>query len=229
MTNINQKTDQKHKFLTYYCQNISGAKTKVQRINELLTKSTFHAIAFQETWFGEEINDIEITKNTSYVIFRQDRSETAHHKVGGGGVATLIKSEFKVKRHSFNEIKILQYICLEVVVSDSIIFMINVYSPFGYPTESNLEIDLLLTKIEKMNKEDTIIVGDFNMPSIKWSPDLELPGVFLPKGSSSDELFINTLFDHDLKQIAMPPAGRNHLNLALVSNEKTSHCNISHY
>lgn len=116
--NINQNID--HHFFTNYCQNVSGMRTKINKINELLAKSSFHTISLQETWFNgfnDEIGDIEhieLTKNTNYTLFRQDRWETGHHKKGGGGVATLVKSDIKVRRHNFQEIKTLQYICLEL-------------------------------------------------------------------------------------------------------------------
>lgn len=159
------------------------------------------------------------------IFIRQNRFETDHHKKGGGGVVTLLRSDLKVKRHSFEEIRILQYIFLEVSISQSTVFLINVYSPFGYPVKSNREFGLLLGKIEPLHiKDDLLIVGDFNMPSVKWFPDPELPGVFVPMGNSGDEIFINTLFDNDLKQIATPPTGRNHLYLTLILNESTSHC-----
>lgn len=67
-------------------------------------------------------------------------------------------------------------------------------------------------------------MGDFNMPTIKWIPDLDLPGVYLPKGNPTDELFMNIFFEYDLKQIMEPPINRNHLDLAFVNDEKLAHC-----
>lgn len=51
-----------------------------------------------------------------------------------------------------------------------------------------------------------------------------MPGVFLPLGGENEEAFINTIFENDLKQIAPPPQGRNHLDLVFVLNEITAHC-----
>lgn len=209
---------------TIYTQNISGGRTKTQALNEALTKSEFHVIAIQETWFGVQISDIEIIKNTNYSIFRQDRSDTHHQKKGGGGVATIFKSNLKTKRHIFKELRIVQYICLEIHVTDQIIIYLNIYAPFGLSHASNVEIRKLLFKIEPIQKTDVIMIGDFNMPTVKWIQDPELPGMFLPLGGENEDLFISTIFDHDLKQIAPPPQGRNHLDLAFVSNENTSHC-----
>lgn len=42
-------------FFAIYCQNVSGARSKIYKMNELLTKSTYHAILLQETWFDDDI------------------------------------------------------------------------------------------------------------------------------------------------------------------------------
>lgn len=199
-------------------------RTKINKINELLAKSSFHTISLQETWFNDEIGDIEPTKNTNYTLFRQDRWETGHHKKGGGGVATLVKSDIKVRRHNFQEIKTIQYICLELAIQTSTVYLLNIYSPFGFSDISNIELDRILKLIEPLYKTNLLIIGDFNMPTVRWMPDSELPGVFLPMGNESDEPFIETLFENDLKQIAEHPVGRNHLDLALVSDDSTTHC-----
>lgn len=67
------------------------------------------------------------------------------------------------------------------------------------------------------------MVGDFNMPLINWRADEDLPGIFLPFGNESCELFIDTLFDHNLSQILEPPVTRSHLDLALVSDINSCH------
>lgn len=111
-TSITGSSRHVHNFLTIYCQNISGAKSKIAKINELLTKSLFNVIALQETWFDETVEEYELVKNTNYKLIRQDRRDTSHVKIGGGGVALLIQSEINFKQHIFSDIKILQYICV---------------------------------------------------------------------------------------------------------------------
>lgn len=66
-----------HNFFTIYCHNISGAKSKIPKINELLTNSLFNVIAFQETWFDDSVVDHDVIRNTNYIIFRQDRGDTS--------------------------------------------------------------------------------------------------------------------------------------------------------
>lgn len=187
-------------------------------------QSHFSIIALQETWFDSSILDIEIIKNTNYSIHRQDRSDTSHPKVLGGGVATIIKNEYQTKRHTFANITLLQYLCLEIQIESKIAFVINIYVPFGHSVESNEQFHILLTILRTFNMDDLIILGDFNMPHITWLPDENLPGVFLPNGTINDEFFINTCFDSDLRQIVKNPVGRNHLDLAFVTDELSCHC-----
>lgn len=210
-------------FLSLYCQNISGAKSKITTINERLSISLFQLVLFQETWFDRKISDEELIKNTDFNIYRHDREQTDHHKQIGGGVATLVRSHIKTKRHVHNNIRILQYICLELSVEQSVIFVINIYYPFGFSREANVEFELLLRMIEPMHKNETIVMGDFNMPSVKWIPDIDLPGVYLPLASRTDVPFTELFFEFDLKQIAAPPYNRNHLDLAFVNDEQNSH------
>lgn len=220
---INNFRQIKHNFLTIYCHNISGAKTKIPRINELLTKSPFNIIAFQETWFDQSIEDFEQIKNTNFNIIRQDRHETSHPKKVGWGVALLLRSEIKYKRHSFDGISILQYIYISIFIESSKIVLVNIYSPFGLVPAANLELTTLLKEVEKLDRTDVIIVGDFNMPLIKWIPDEEFPGVFLPFGNESTESFTNFVLDHNLLQIIGPLDDRNHLDLAFVTDINSCH------
>lgn len=176
----------------------------------------------QETWFDQNILDSEITKNTNFSIHRQDRQDTSHPKKNGGGVATIIRNEIVTKRHFVTTIKILQYICLEIHITSLKKFLINIYFPFEYSNESSRELGTLLRHISTL--DNTIIMGDFNMPSISWSPDLNLPGVYLPTGTQTDEFFINLFFANDLKQIREPIANKNHLDLAFTDDENMAHC-----
>lgn len=170
------------------------------------------------------MEDLEIIKNTNFNIIRQDRRATSHPKKEGGGVALLLKSELRFKQHLFDNINILQYICVTIFIEASRIVLINIYSPFGLVPRSNQDIDILLNEIERLDKTDIIIMGDFNMPLLRWIPDEEFPGVYLPFGNESAEFFTNLFFDHDLVQIVEPPRDRNHLDLAFVNNINVFHC-----
>lgn len=169
------------------------------------------------------MDDLELTKNTNFTLLRQDRAATSHPKKGGGGVALLLRSELKFKQHLFENIVLLQYICVTVLIESSRIVLVNIYSPFGFVAKSNQEIAILLREVEKLDKTDLVILEDFNMPNIHWSPDEEFPGVYLPFGNESTEIFTNMFFDHNLLQIIGPPADRNHLDLAFVTDINSCH------
>lgn len=124
-------------------------------------------------------------------------------------MALLLQSELNFKRHSFNKISIVQYICVSISLNGTTILLTNIYSPFRFVVEANLELAILLEEIEKLNKDDIIILGDFNMPNIKWEVDEDYPGVYLPLGNEATDLFTNIIFDHNLVQILEPPLDRN--------------------
>lgn len=177
--------------------------------------------ALQETWFDETVEDYEIVKNTNFRIERQDRSQTSHPKSGGGGVAFLVKAELTYRRLIFEEVKFLNYIC--ILLQNPKLLVINVYFPQGFPEPSIKDFSTLLSNVQSLDRTDTIVIGDFNMPGVKWIEDEDLPGAYLPISNDRDIPFLHTLFDHDLKQIAPPPALRNHLDLVCVGDVEAFH------
>lgn len=204
--------------LSVYSHNISGAKSKIGRMNELLTLSLFDIVALQETWFDETVGDDELLRNTNYNMIRQDRRHTDHHKKGGGGIAILIRNELTFRQHVFGEIRKLQFLCMSVIKDNSTLLLINIYSPFGLLEDSIADFINLLSLINSIPRTETLIVGDFNMPMIKWYQDEEVPGSFLPFGNEKSAAFTEAVFDHGLCQIVTPPLGRNHLDIALVND-----------
>lgn len=209
--------------LSIYSHNISGAKSKMGKMNELLTMSLFDIVAFQETWFDETVEDHELVRNTNFNMIRQDRRHTDHHKKGGGGIAILIKNELTFRQHLFREIRKLQFLCISVIKDNSTLLLINVYSPFGLLDDSIADFIALLSLTNSIPRTETLIVGDFNMPMIKWYQDKDVPGSFLPFGNEKSATFTEAVFVQGLCQIVTPPHGRNHLDLALVNDVSAFH------
>ena len=55
------------------------------------------------------------------------------------------------------------------------------------------ETELSLSSMKQTN--DTIFLGDFNMPGISWVEDTDLPGVFIPVALSPQaEILVDRLF-----------------------------------
>lgn len=217
-------------FISIYTHNISGAKTKIPRINDILTMTLFDIICLQETWFDETVEDHEILKNTNFNLVRQDRRDTSHPKLRGGGVAVFIKNDLPFKSFSFPEIQILQYNCILIKKDSSSLLIVNIYFPFGLNAESIDGLVFLLSKMENIPRSDTIIVGDFNMPNLGWSENHDRPGSYLPVSAPQAALddtslrFADIFFNADLAQIVPPPSGRNHLDLAFVNELTAFHC-----
>lgn len=78
------------KFFTFYVHNISGARTKINNINDRLHTSTYDGICLQETWFNASIASENIVNGTHFKIFRFDRSQSTNSAKEGGGVTTII-------------------------------------------------------------------------------------------------------------------------------------------
>ena len=65
---------------------------------------------------------------------------------------------------------------------------------------------------------DIIVAGNFNFPSIEWNDD---QGTILPNptyGHNLNEVFLNTINNHNLEQFVNLPTGQSHaLNLVFTS------------
>lgn len=179
-------------------------------------------MALQETWFDSTVEDHELTKNTNFVIERQDRSHTTHPKKGGGGVALIIRNALTYKRMIFQDVKFLNYAC--VLLQNPKLCIVCVYFPQGFPEASVKDFAALMNNLQNISKTAVLVIGDFNMPMLKWLDDDDIPGSFLPlAGGEIDTDFVNILFGQDLKQIAPPPTNRNHLDLVYVDDVESFH------
>ena len=126
---------------------------------------------FQETWFNvnDNISIHNIAGYKWYVRSRQNRM--------GGGVGTLIKSEYNVKelfeKLTYNQ-DIIESICLKCSYKKTKFITLNVYRP---PNQSvdQLEkfFDILSTILDKLADYDIplYVTGDFNLDILK-SEDL---------------------------------------------------------
>lgn len=206
--------------ISIYCQNISGGKNKISFMCDKLTTTEFSVICLQETWFDGTVMDKEIVSFSNFNLYRQDRSETSHYKKIGGGLVTLISKEYDSSRITFPEIKTLQYICTMVNHKNSKLLIINIYVPYGTNLVSIPEYLMLLELISELQTTDIIICGDFNLPTIRWEYDDEIPGALLPEYTDTDldEKFAASNAILGLYQVLPQPIDRNHLDLVFTTD-----------
>lgn len=81
-------------YLSMYTQNVSGARSKLTKLNEALAISCFHIIMLQETWFNANVMTSELVAGTNYTALRGFwiGSNFANSRTTGGGVIILVKN-----------------------------------------------------------------------------------------------------------------------------------------
>lgn len=84
------------KFNIYY-QNFRGMRSKLREIHLASLVSQYDVIVATETWLNDNINDSELF-NTSYKIYRRDRSSTSLGGKEGGGVLIAVSKMIQSSR-----------------------------------------------------------------------------------------------------------------------------------
>lgn len=213
-------------FIQIYCQNLSGAKSKVKGINHQLMRTDFSIICLQETWFDESISNDEIVSFSKFSIYRQDRFSTGHHKSSGGGVCILVDGSLNSRQIIIEGVNILQYIAISFSLNGSTYIVVNIYVPFGTNNVSIVEYQKMLEQIKQIKCKQLVVCGDFNCPRIRWGYDDEIPGLMIPTSVDGglEELFVECNAVAGLSQILEQPENRNHLDLAFCTDFDLAHC-----
>ena len=112
-------------------------------------------IIFCETWTNENVQNAEITFPGYNIQVRKDRSDT--HKGRGGGVIVYTR-----EGDQCHEIAIeVPYQQLCGIVIDGIKIYATYRSPNAQP-EENEQLNCFIEGVKK----DSLIIGDFNFPSV---------------------------------------------------------------
>lgn len=160
--------------LLVQCMNLSGAKTKLQKINECLVSSPYDIFALQETWFDESVLDSNFINGTDYFCFRSDRCNSLSGKIKGGGVMTCVSNRFVTERLIVKRKLLTEYVICKIMLDTLSTVIINVYLPSTTSIETLSkcvdEISYLVLEVRKKFPNIKIVmVGDFNMPFINWN------------------------------------------------------------
>lgn len=144
-------------------------------MNHKLALSSYDVLCFQETWFNDSTNTALLIANTSYGIYRRDRSSfVRNQKQKGGGVAILYSDSLNVQPLDLPNAE-LEIQCIRL----SSIIVLNLYLP-PYVTARRLRFINDLVKVlsflyDKFIDTDVYIFGDSNASSIIWEFDRENP------------------------------------------------------
>lgn len=198
------------KTLTFFTMNLSGMKSKIHNINNILTQNHFHIYAIQETWLNSTVTSEEIIAGTNYSIIRNDRSTFLSNRKNGGGVAILIHNSIKYAQIDILIPTIIEIQVCEIIIDPTPIILVNFYiAPNRARNVQSTEFNRILTQIRlDFPSHYIILTGDVNTPTIQWKFDTDL----------------NQLVIKD--EINLPPGEKRFYHIC-VTNGLTQHNNIT--
>lgn len=155
--------------------------------------------------------------DSSYTVYRQDRSSSNSSKSSGGGVLLAIRSCLKSRLLSPPENSSVEHLWVAVTAQKSTVFICVIYTPPDMVNNDALidkHLEWLDWIVSQMGVNDNVIVlGDFNLRGIIWQRDSS--GSFFPDSScSSLSLASRKLLD------AYNTAGLKQLNSVRNNNDR---------
>lgn len=169
-----------------YSHNVSGAKSKITKMNNALAITIYDVLCFQETWYDHSIDTAELVASTNYTCIRQDRSTFLDAKATGGGVLILVANSLTFVEIVYDFQTCLEWVGIRLTMNKLSYNILNVYFP-PYRTRSRMadELSDILRKIHAVNINDhVILLGDFNTPKIRWSIDEQNAGFLRNSGTA---------------------------------------------
>lgn len=147
-------------------------RTKLHHLKTISPTIPHDIILLTETWLNEDISSSELGLN-HYNIYRLDRNRITSNKTKGGGVMVCISknissSKLPVKHKNVEQI----FVMLKISTRKIIIACTYIPPTSDLQIYKNHTEDVEILK-HKYPKAKFIIVGDYNLPKIDWSFDID--------------------------------------------------------
>lgn len=203
----------------------SRSKHKLQSLKEDYVNSEVPFISICESWLKHHITNAQINI-PNYQIVRQDRDK--RHR---GGVLLYVHNSLPTSNIcSFDDGFCGAVMCYIKSINAVVA---SIYRPPGAPISSfeNLLkfIQRNITDISN-NQCDIFLMGDFNLPNMRWQHSAQIPEK--PSVNASESLLTHFIEDNFLSQYVDKPTRRNNtLDIFLTNNSnivlQCDSCNTS--
>lgn len=124
----------------------------------------------------------EIINRTNFNIIRSDRCQFASSKSGGGGICSCTSDRWSVTESPLDFRSTVEVHCFQLKTNEDSVIFFNVYAP---PLSNKVQLEMDFNRILDMitasfRDKHVIMVGDFNLSSIKWVASDSNNKVYLP-------------------------------------------------
>ncbi|KAF4530864.1 hypothetical protein B566_EDAN018898 [Ephemera danica] len=149
--------------------NALSLKNKLTELQQLIVVKKPHIIAIVETWLTVDICDQEVHL-PGYILYRKDRCTGS-----GGGIAAYVEVDLNASLHrnkALSEQPDSLWLSIKTAARNQCITLGIVYRPPCASLEANSSINTTIRKACRLENTATIILGDFNYPTIDFKNGL---------------------------------------------------------
>ncbi|XP_055584999.1 uncharacterized protein LOC129761015 [Uranotaenia lowii] len=154
-----------------YYQNVGGLNSCIADYLLASSCSCYDVVAFTETWLNDRTISSQIF-GPDYVVFRCDRSPRNSKKNTGGGVLIAVKSNFHALLIDDDSWHDLELVWTRIDLGNRKLYVCVLYLPPDRTRDVALAESLsrCISKVSSLcaPEDDILVIGDFNMPGLKW-------------------------------------------------------------
>lgn len=171
--------------------NIRSLLGKIDQLSEDITKSGLDILTMSETWLNA-LHEDKLTSIDNYKFIRLDRQtlRTNGRVKTGGGLGIYCKHDIQIDSKIFQDLNIsdstieVQWVVISKAYTKNILIG-NVYRPpDGKLVDAFRQLSNQLSKIPKLDKYETVILGDFNADNLNGE---KTPAQLIKKFASEHE------------------------------------------
>ena len=166
--------------------------SKITLLQQLIFGSSYDVVCICETWLNNAVLNGEFLPG--YNIFRKDRTGKI-----GGGVHVAIKSELEVLHRPDLERPDCELVVVQIKNQNR--KPVTLYTFYRPPNSTHNSLNELNDSLQSnVEKDCVVVVGDFNLPELKWSEDQTTP---INSAGQTGETFCELFNDNFLQQNIM--------------------------
>ena len=193
------------KLLRFVLKNLNNLSNKVAYVSHFCTLHSVDIFSVTESWLCPAIFDSTVAVD-GFTLYRNDHvSNFPKH-----GVCIFVRDSLKSCR--CRDIALIPNV-LPIFLPDYKLYILTVYRPPSNSPADNAELVAFITGF--CVGREVLLLGDFNLPSIRWQSEAPGDGV-----TARDELFLNLFDTLGLIQLVKEPTfirSGNILDLVLSS------------
>ncbi|XP_058827923.1 uncharacterized protein LOC131687854 [Topomyia yanbarensis] len=155
--------------LIIYYQNIGGMNGVITEYNLAISDNVYDMYVFTETWLNSNTLSKQIFGSS---VYRQDRNNDNSSKQSGRGVLIACSTKFKSRLVSLSNCGSIEQTWIALTLTHCTLYICVLYIPPDRVNDADL-IDQPLHSLSLITdqigfNDRIIILGDFNLPGIKW-------------------------------------------------------------